>query len=144
MRMENWSLILVGIEHMEPFNDVYGFVAGDEVLRFTAILLNEAVNDLGTDNDFIGHASSSTFIITTHSRDVPALLERLRQEFNEGIKTHYNFMDTERGGIEMPDGRIAPLMRLSLGVVSDKTQRFSDIREITEMAAEMRRLDQTA
>lgn len=32
-------------------------------------------------------------------------------------------------------------MMLSIGVVSDKTHRFSDIREITETAAELRRLD---
>ena len=50
-------------------------------------------------------------------------------------------MDREQGGIMLPDGHLVPLMKLSIGIVSDKTQRFSDIREITETAAEMRRLD---
>ena len=64
------------------------------------------------------------------------------QKFSEDILAHYNFMDREQGGISMPDGSLAPLMRLSIGTVSGKTQRFSDIREITEMAAEYRRTDQ--
>ncbi len=142
MRSKDWSLILLGIEHMAPFNDVYGFVAGDEVLRFASMILNEVVDAKGTLNDFIGHASNDTFIIITRSNNVSGMVETLRSRFNEGVQSHYNFIHREQGGIEMPDGTISPLMRLSVGVVSDKTQRFTDIREITEMAAEMRRLDQ--
>ncbi len=142
MRSKDWSLVLLGIEHMAPFNDVYGFVAGDEVLRFTSMILNEVVDAKGTLNDFIGHASNDTFIIITRSKNVPGMVETLRSRFNEGVQSHYNFIHREQGGIEMPDGTISPLMRLSVGVVSDKTQRFTDIREITELAAEMRRMDQ--
>lgn len=142
MRTEDWYLLLISIEYLDLFNDIYGFVAGDEVLRFTAMLLNEVVNEMGSSNDFIGHASSDTFIVISFSRDVPAMVDRIRADFDAGIGTHYNFMDSERGGIEMMDGTIEPIMRLSIGVVSDKTQRFSDIREITEMAAELRRADQ--
>src|SRR5690606_25347615 len=57
MRQDNWAFILAGIDHLDLFTDVYGFVAGDEVLRFTALLINEVVDDLGTDDDFVGHAS---------------------------------------------------------------------------------------
>lgn len=142
MRSKDWTLILLGIEHMAPFNDVYGFVAGDEVLRFASMIFNEVVDAKGTLNDFIGHASNDTFIIVTRSNNVSGMVEALRNRFNEGVRAHYNFIHREQGGIELPDGTISPLMRLSVGVVSDKTQRFTDIREITELAAEMRRMDQ--
>jgi PleD family two-component response regulator len=142
MRTTDWTLILVGVDNLGPFNNAYGFVAGDEVLRFTALLLNEVIDELGTLDDFIAHASNETFITITLTDDVPALVAELRQRFNEQILSHYNFMDREQGGISMPDGSLAPLMRLSMGIVSDQTQRFSDIREITEAAAELRRLDQ--
>ena len=141
MRKDNWSLILAGIDHMASFNDVYGFVAAGEVLRFTALLLNSVVDEMGTSNDFIGHASSETFVIITMTDNVPAIVDKLKQRFNSEVNTHYNFLDSERGGIELPDGSIAPLMSLSCGVVSSKTP-FADIREITEAAAELRRLDQ--
>jgi diguanylate cyclase (GGDEF)-like protein len=142
MRSNEWSYLQIGIDNMGPFNDVYGFVAGDEALRFAALLLNEVNDELGTLDDFIGHPGGDTFVIITMSDNVPAMIDKLRQRFNEEIKSHYNFMDREQGGITMTDGSIAPLMRLSVGVVSSQTQRFADIREITETAAELRRLDQ--
>lgn len=142
MRRRDWSLILLGIEHMAPFNDEYGFVAGDEVLRFAAMILNEVIDEKGTLDDFIGHASNDTFIIITQTADVDDIVKTLRERFNEGVQSHYNFIHREQGGIELPDGSLSPLMSLSVGIVSDKTQRFTDIREITETAAELRRLDQ--
>ncbi len=141
MRAEGWTLLLVGIDHLSPFNDTYGFVASGEVLRFTALLLNDVVDDLGTLNDFIGHASSDTFVIITMEKNVAPMVEQLRKRFNDEVLTHYNFIDREQGGIRLVDGLFAPLMSLSIGVVSSKTP-FSDIREITEAAAELRRLDQ--
>jgi DNA-binding response OmpR family regulator len=142
MRETNWTLLLIGVDHLNYFTDAYGFVAGDEVIRFTAMLLNEVVDSLGTLDDFIGHASNDTVVLITIADDVDAIIERLREQFDERILSHYNFIDREQGGIARPDGSLAPLMRLSIGVVSGKTQRFSDIREITELAAELRREDQ--
>lgn len=144
MRTSGWSLILAGIDHLGPFNDEYGFVAGDEVLRFAGMALNETVNEFGTLDDFIGHASPETFIIITRTADAAAMADALRARFNEGVQAHYNFLHREQGGIALADGSVAPLMRLSIGLVSDKTQRFTDIREITEMAAELRRGDQVS
>lgn len=143
MRSGEWSYLQIGIDNMGAFNDVYGFVAGDEALRFAALLLNEVNDELGTLDDFIGHPGGETFVIITMSDNVPMMVDRLRQRFNEEILSHYNFMDREQGGITMSDGSISPLMRLSIGVVSSQTQRFADIREITETAAELRRLDQS-
>ncbi len=139
---EDWALALVGIDYMQPFNENYGFLAGDEVLRFTSMLINRVIDDLGTMNDFVGHASNDTFVIITLAKDAHALAEKLRQRFSSEIPTHYNFIDAEQGGIRLADGTLAPLMSLSMGVVSSRTQTFSDIREITETAAELRRQDQ--
>jgi DNA-binding response OmpR family regulator len=142
MRSNQWVLAQVGIDNYSQFSEVYGFVAADEVLRFAALLLNEIINEHGSANDFIGHASSDSFIIVTYAGNVPAMLEQLRQRFKEEVRKHYNFIDAEQGGIQLADGTMAPLMKLSIGVVSSQTQTFSDIREITETAAEMRRMDQ--
>src|SRR5512136_2919236 len=47
MRRKGWGLLYAGIQNIEAFNDVYGFVAGDEVLRFTALLLGEMDDKFG-------------------------------------------------------------------------------------------------
>ncbi|RMF46567.1 MAG: response regulator, partial [Anaerolineae bacterium] len=38
IRLDDWAFMDVRINHFEPFKEVYGFVAGDDVLRFTAML----------------------------------------------------------------------------------------------------------
>jgi CheY-like chemotaxis protein len=141
MRTSDWTYLQIGIDHIEPFSDEYGFLARDEVLRFTTLLLNEVDDELGTLDDFIGHATSNTFVLVTMADNVSAVVDDMRHRFDEGILSHYSFIDREHGGIVQPDGHLVPLMKLSIGIVSDKTQRFSDIREITETAAELRRLD---
>lgn len=143
MRSEGWTFVEVSIDNVQPFSEAYGFMATDEVLRFTALLLSEIVDELGTLDDFIGHAGEQTFIIVSYSDSVPKIVEEARQRFSAGIGTHYNFLDSEQGGISQQDGSLAPPMSLSFGTVRDIDQDFADIREITEAAAQMRRLDRT-
>lgn len=138
-----WSYIDLKINTFDPFKEVYGFVAGDELIRFTALLINEVIDELGTPDDYVGHPGNDNFIIITHSDNPKRLHERLTERFAEEVKQHYSFIDRERGYILVPDGargeRQVGLMTLSWGSVSTATHRFSDIREITELAAEDRR-----
>lgn len=139
IRSKNWTYAMISIEHWRPFHDAYGFVASDEVLRYTAHLLSHMVEKKGTLNDFIGHAGGREFVLVTYAQDARGMFEEIRRQFNDNIVTHYNFLDSEQGGIRQPDGSLAPMMRLVFGVVTDKTQDFTDIREITEAATERMR-----
>lgn len=145
IRQQNWALMDVRINWFEAFKDVYGFVAGDDVLRFTAMLMGEILDELGTPDDFIGHAGGDNFIVITTGAAAPNVQQRLKSRFAEEIQTHYNFMDREQGHIEVLDStgqpRQVPLMTLAIGVVSPAEYDFADIREITEMAADARRKD---
>ncbi len=147
IREEEWALVDLRINQFTSFNDVYGFVAGDDVLRFSAMLLGEIVDEHGTSNDFIGHAGGDNFIIISTDEAAANITKVLKERFDEEVQTHYNFMDREQGFIQAPstDGETnkLPLMTISAGVVSPKEHRFADIREITEMAAETRRQDST-
>ncbi|MFZ6027082.1 MAG: response regulator [Chloroflexota bacterium] len=145
IRQQNWALMDIRINWFEAFKDVYGFVAGDDVLRFTAMLMGEILDELGTPDDFIGHAGGDNFIIITTATAASTIQQRLKSRFAEEIQTHYNFMDRERGYIEVLDStgqsRQVPLMTLAIGIVSPTEYDFADIREITEMAADARRKD---
>ncbi|RME86987.1 MAG: response regulator [Anaerolineae bacterium] len=145
IREDGWALMDVRINHFEPFREVYGFVAGDDVLRFTAMLLGEIVDELGTPDDFIGHAGGDNFIIITTEDAAPAIRQRLKERFAEEVQTHYNFMDRQQGFIVVtrPGGEAVkvPLMDVSVGIVTPSQHTFADIREITELAAEARRQD---
>jgi DNA-binding response OmpR family regulator len=138
-----WTYIDFKITSFDSFTDVYGFVAGDEVIRFLAVLIGEAIDAHGTPDDYAGHPGRDNFIVITHSDDADRLRDGLIDSFNEKVKQHYSFIDRERGYILVPDNLYGelqvPLMTLSAGAVSTRTHQFSDIREITELAAENRR-----
>jgi PleD family two-component response regulator len=143
IRRGSWALMDIRIHHFEPFKEVYGFLAGDDVLRFTAMLMGEVVDEAGTSNDFIGHPGGDNFIIITTEEAAQKVQSKLKTRFAEEVLSHYNFMDRDLGYIMTTDkdGRTVqnPLMTLAVGVVSPSQYEFADIREITELAAEARR-----
>lgn len=145
IRLDKWAFIDLRINHFNPFKETYGFVAGDDVLRFTAMLLNEIVDTYGTSNDFIGHAGSENFVIITAEDNALELKEHIETRFSEEVLTHYNFMDRDQGYIvttnEAGDIEKVPLMSIAVGTISPSKYQFADIREITELAAEARRQD---
>jgi PleD family two-component response regulator len=140
---KSWAYIDLKINNFDPFTEVYQFVAGDDVLRFMALLMNEVVDELGTPEDFLGHPGKDNFVLITHSKTVDQFKQRLVERFDNEVKQHYSFIDRDRGYMLVPDPeqgeRQVQLMTLSAGSVSTETHQFSDIREITELAAEDRR-----
>src|SRR5690606_27826812 len=50
-----WAYIDARIEGFDTFTDVYGFVAGDEVIRFMSLLIGEVIEAHGTPADYAGH-----------------------------------------------------------------------------------------
>jgi DNA-binding response OmpR family regulator len=143
IRRDNWELMDIRINHFEPFKEVYGFVAGDDVLRFSAMLMGEVVDEVGTPNDFIGHPGGENFVIITIEENGSSIRQRLRTRFAEEVLTHYNFLDRDQGYILATNregqAEKVPIMSISIGHVSPSQQQFADIREITELAAESRR-----
>jgi PleD family two-component response regulator len=148
IRQKGWALLDARLNSFEPFKDVYGFVASDDVLRFTAMLLGEVVDELGTSSDFIGHAGGDNFIVITTDDKATAIKARLKERFDAEVLAHYNFMDRQQGFVHAPaaDGTTTkvPFMTISVGIVSPSAHSFADIREITELAAEARRQDSAA
>jgi DNA-binding response OmpR family regulator len=144
IRQADWAYMDIRLNNFDQFSEVYGFVAGDDVLRFASMLMSEVVDEVGSPNDFIGHAGGDNFIIITTDAGAEKIRQRLRMRFAEEVQSHYNFIDRQQGFIMVPrpsGQEKAPLMKLSIGIVSPKQQVFADIREITEMAAEARRQD---
>jgi len=139
---ENWALLYIGINHFHEFTDVYGFVAGDDVLRFTGFMLGEVVDSLGSPGDFIGHVGAGDFIIITAREKAVPIEEEAQARFAARVETFYSFRDRERGYIVIEKGgrvQRVPFMELVCGIITAADGPFADIREITEAAAERRR-----
>jgi GGDEF domain-containing protein len=148
IRKPEWAYMDIRISYFDAFREKYGFVAADEVLRFTAMMIGEIVDQNGTKDDFIGNAGNDNFVLITLPDKKDVLKETLEKRFDEEVKSHYSFVDREAGGIKIDDGmggeRFVKLMRAAVGAISSKDKDWSDIREITEAAAEARRKAQQA
>jgi GGDEF domain-containing protein len=144
MRREAWGILYVGLQGFDAFTEVYGFVAGEEVLRFMAMILGQTVDSIGTQNDFIGHVGGDDFIVITDDRKlVQPMVRELGRRFDEGIGTHYDWQTREQGFLlvrdEAGNETKVNLMTIAIGILSVEDGPFSDIREITEAAASARR-----
>ncbi len=140
---QGWGMALVHINGFETFTQSYGSVVGEDVLKFSALLLNEVLNDLGSNEDFIGQmVVGPDFVITSAPERLKTICERLITRFDEEIGLHYNYKHRKQGFIEVPDDtgsmRHVPLMSISIGVLTSQDGPFYDIRELSEIAEETR------
>lgn len=138
-----WALAVIHINGFEAFTQAYGAIVGEDVLKFTALLLSELVNELGRAEDFVGQmVVGASFALITTPDLVSTIISRLCERFDAEIGLHYNFKDRRNGHIVIADDqgqmRQASLMSLSIGVLTSNNGPFYDIRELSEAAEDAR------
>ena len=139
MRREaEWSYIDIKITNFDHFKMGYGWQAGNEVIRATALIISDVIKAHGTEHDFPGHPGNDNFVIISHATDIETMIDTLKKRFDTEIQQHYSFIDRERGFMLIGDDR-KELMTLATGSVSTRTHEFADIREVTELAVDDRR-----
>lgn len=140
---EGWALALVHINGFETFTQAYGAVVGEDVMKFTALMISEVVSEIGANEDFIGQMiTGPDFLITATPDRIKQVADKLCERFDSEIGLHYNYRDRRNGYITISDdsgqSRQVPLMSLSGGVLSSADGPFYDIRELSEMVEDAR------
>jgi PleD family two-component response regulator len=147
IRQDRWAFLDIRLKNFDSFKEAYGFVASDNVLRYTASLIGEIVDESGTINDFVGHTGNDHFVIITTEDCASRIREQLVERFSEEILTHYNYLDRQKGYVQYSgDGgkpEQSPVISIVIGIVTPSDHEFTDIREITELAANTRRRETT-
>jgi hypothetical protein len=107
------------------------------------MLLNDVLDELGTVDDFVGHVGGDDFLMVTEKGLVDDFRKEIVKRFDEKVGTHYDFMTRSQGYLVTKDDSgnevQVPLMSLRIGILTSEDGPFTDIREITEIAAEVRR-----
>lgn len=142
LHQQDWAMASISVNNFGPFNEVYGFVAGDDALKAVAIMLGEVINQHGDASDFIGHVGGADFILITKPDKVRAIGEQAIIRFEQDTLPLYNYQDRKAGYMTFIDAngqqRQAPLMNMSVGAISDCNGPFTDIRELSEVVNEAR------
>jgi len=133
--MENpegaWTLIRFRVANLEPFREVHGFMAADDLLRAVARILAEALNRDSVANDFLGYGGNDNFIAITTQERAPSLVQEAKQAFKKEVRKHYEYIERDQGYIVI-DGKQAPLATIQAHLISPEDGPFYDIRTLTE------------
>jgi DNA-binding response OmpR family regulator len=91
------AILVVSLRNLNRFREVYGFVASDDLVRAVSIMVRDAVRDLGTSDDVIGHLSASDFLVVTRQSCLTALRDRIRKRLEQSFDYFYSDQDREQG-----------------------------------------------
>ena len=111
--VSEWVYLDISIQNFETYSEIYSWQARNNVVETMSLMLGDIVDDIGTQDDFIGHPERDNFVVITHTDDIAAFKQNLIGRFNSEIQQHYSFLDRERGYIKDGDERF-PLMSLSI------------------------------
>jgi GGDEF domain-containing protein len=104
------------MRHLSEFRDQYGMLAGMDLLRYTALMLNRTLNTLGGEDDFLGQTNEETFVIVSAAERAELIRKTVSERFNNDAVQHYGL--GERMGdqvkVKTPLGQeyILPMVRL--------------------------------
>lgn|GEM_PF-582947 len=127
-----WCLIRFRVAYLDPFREVYGFMAAEDLLRGVARIFSEVMGQNLSEKDFLAYGGRDDFIVITQRERFEALRDEVTRLFAEEVGSHYNFMDREQGYI-LYEGQKVPLAELRVRMVTPETDGpFYDIRSLTE------------
>ncbi|MEJ5308171.1 MAG: response regulator [Anaerolineae bacterium] len=130
----DWALMHFRIQKLDPFREVYGFMAGEKLLHDTGRLIAEALTHDEIENDFIGYGGHDDFIVITRQERAAALEAEVRAAFAQTLIEHYGETAYAQGYIEV-DRRQHALAGLRVRCVTPANGPFYDIRSLSEAIA---------
>ena len=149
LNKEEFVMLYLDLDNFKAYNDVYGFLNGDEIIKFTARTISNNIDKLSTSgNTFVGHIGGDDFVaIVSAQDDYEAICQSIIAEFDKGILKYFTEEDIERGYLEVPNRKCVieefPLTSISIGVVVVNKSRFHNVLEIGEVGAQVKHLAKT-
>lgn len=130
----------VDLDNFKPFNDVYGYSRGDDVIQLAGATL---IAHSGPEQNFVGHIGGDDFMILFQSDDWEARCQAILTTFDAAITAHFSPLDCARGGYVSEDRRgtkvFYGLISISLGVVQVKPEQYTSHHQIAAAAAEAKK-----
>ena len=141
---EEFSVLYLDLDNFKAYNDVYGFLKGDQIIEFTAQTIMKCVHETFPENSFIGHIGGDDFIAIVPSIEIDKICQSIIANFDKYVTKFFTEEDAEKGYIEVANrkGIIEQfaLTSISIGVVIVEKGRFSNILEIGEVGAQVKHM----
>lgn len=142
MNKEDFAIVYVDLDNFKAYNDVYGFAAGDEIIKFTSKVLLENIHNIENSDNFVGHIGGDDFIAIVSRTNYDIFCKNMIAQFDSEVLSFYVEDDIERGYVEVANrkGIIEqfPLVSISIAVVEVDRNRFKTTLEIGEVGAQVK------
>jgi EAL domain-containing protein (putative c-di-GMP-specific phosphodiesterase class I)/GGDEF domain-containing protein len=101
---DEYTVVYADLDRFKEYNDCYGFLMGDEVIRFTARVLAKYLARFPKGVS-LGHVGGDDFVFVAQRQVAEELLADLCREFDEGKLQFFSPADGARGYFEATDRR---------------------------------------
>lgn len=136
-----FSVAYVDLDHFKPYNDVYGYEAGDKIIKDLAELLYAGFPKASS---LVGHIGGDDFIVVNTGENYLSDCEFILDSFSQKANSYYLAEHRKAGGIHTLDRRgqpaFFPLLSLSVGIVPpEATASCESHIGISDLATEAKR-----
>jgi diguanylate cyclase (GGDEF)-like protein len=131
----------IDVDGFKPYNDVYGYAQGDQVLLHISALLKEAFSQR---LDLIGHVGGDDFLVVMRSADWRERTARMLDRFAATISHFYSPEHVAAGQISATDRdgqpRAYPLLTLSIAGLDSDTIGATSADAIAQLLAHVKKV----
>jgi diguanylate cyclase (GGDEF)-like protein len=136
-------VLYADLDRFKEFNDCYGFLQGDEMIRCLARVLSRALPGVGPEAR-LGHIGGDDFVIVSPTAVEAGRVAALCEQFDHAKLELFQAADVERGSFLATDRRgqevSVPLVTLSVAVVPvEAVQSAEHPGALAQMAASLKR-----
>lgn len=118
-----FTVIYGDLDHFKEYNDHYGFLQGDKLIRLTARVLSESLHLLPP-GSHLGHVGGDDFVLVCSDAVEPSALEAICERFDAEKRALFDPSDLERGWFESTDRQgtrvEVPPVTVSLAVLDSR------------------------
>ncbi len=142
VKKEPFSVLYLDLDNFKAYNDVYGFLKGDEIIEFTAETILNCIHNSEFSDTFVGHIGGDDFVAIIPGIESENICQNILAYFEKHVDRYFTEDDLEKGYIEVANRKGImeqfPLTSLSIGVVVADPGRFHNILEIGEVGAQVK------
>ena len=137
-----FAVCYADLDHFKEYNDRYSYYEGDRVIRILAMVLHDVAKGLCGERAFVGHIGGDDFIFIIPHDDIADVCGEIISTFDLLVPYQYSEPDRRAGYFFGKDRRgvldRVPLMTLSIGVVTNGQRTFTEARQVSRLATEMK------
>lgn len=129
------------LNNFKPFNDLYGYWRGDEMIKLAARTVVQYCNPT---RDFVGHVGGDDFVVLFQSEDWSPRSARIVTQFNREARDLFDPRELDQGGFYSEDRRgfraFFPLTTIAVGQVAVAAGQFRTPEAVASAAALAKKL----